>query len=142
MQLSAVHAVLRLCACSHSLVLQYACKEKPTQLLERRRQAHKYLTWCGPSQIFDSKNPYVRIEEYKKQLKNLKWLLGVPFEVYVKVDTLELDFNDAKDDLKDDALRRDSFFASVHAAIALDVLKRMLPGNPANMTQHQLCIPA
>lgn len=76
----------------------------------------------------------MRIEEYKKQLKNLKWLLGVPFEVYVKVDTLELDFNDAKDDLKDDALRRDSFFASVHAAIALDVLKRMLPGKLAHTT--------
>lgn len=74
------------------------------------------------------KNPYLHIDEYVKQLKNLKWLLGLPFEVYARVDTSSMEFNDAKDDLKDDALKRDSFFANVHAAIALDVLKRMLPG--------------
>lgn len=79
-------------------------------------------------QIFDAKNPHLKIEEYVKQLKNLKWLLGLPFEIYAKVDTDALEFNDAKDDLKDDALKRDSFFANVHATIALDVLKRMLPG--------------
>ena len=79
-------------------------------------------------QIFDAKNPHLKIEEYVKQLKNLKWLLGLPFEIYAKVDTDSLQFNDAKDDLKDDALKRDSFFANVHATIALDVLKRMLTG--------------
>lgn len=78
--------------------------------------------------MFDSKNRHLDIDEYVKQLKNLKWLLGCPFEIYVKVDTDALEFNDAKDDLKDDALKRDSFFANVHATIALDVLKRMLPG--------------
>ena len=79
-------------------------------------------------QVFDAKNPHLEIESYVKQLKNLKYLLGLPFEIYVKVDTDRLQVNDAKDDLKDDALKRDSFFANVHAAVALDVLKRMLPG--------------
>lgn len=63
-------------------------------------------------------------------MKNLKYMLGLPFEITVKVDTEYLQVNDAKDDLKDDALKRDAFFASVHTVIALDVLKRMLPGTP------------
>ncbi len=61
-------------------------------------------------------------------MKNLKWLLGLPFEITARIDKEYLQFNDAKDDLKDDALKRDAFFASVHTAVALDVLQRMLPG--------------
>ena len=80
-------------------------------------------------QVFDKQNPYLqKSEEYQKQMKNLKYMLGLPFEITVKVDTEYLQVNDAKDDLKDDALKRDAFFASVHTVIALDVLKRMLPG--------------
>ena len=80
-------------------------------------------------QVFDSKNPYLKqSEEYQKQMKNLKWLLGLPFEITVRIDTEYLHFNDAKDDLKDDALKRDAFFASVHAVIALDVCQRMKKG--------------
>ncbi len=62
-------------------------------------------------------------------MKNLKWLLGLPFEITARIDKEYLQFNDAKDDLKDDALKRDAFFASVHTAVALDVLQRMLPGD-------------
>ena len=80
-------------------------------------------------QVFDSNNPYLqKSDEYQKQMKNLKYLLGLPFEITVKIDTDYLEFNDAKDDLKDDALKRDAFLASVHTVVALDVLKRMLPG--------------
>ena len=80
-------------------------------------------------QVFDSTNPYLkRSEEYQKQMKNLKWLLGLPFEITVKIDTEYLHFNDAKDDLKDDALKRDAFFASVHTVVALNVLERMRKG--------------
>lgn len=80
-------------------------------------------------QVFDSTNPYLkRSEEYQKQMKNLKWLLGLPFEITVKIDTEYLHFNDAKDDLKDDALKRDAFFASVHTVVALNVLERMQKG--------------
>ena len=61
-------------------------------------------------------------------MKNLKWLLGLPFEITVKIDTEYLQFNDAKDDLKDDALKRDAFFANVHTAVALDVCHRMRQG--------------
>ena len=61
-------------------------------------------------------------------MKNLKWLLGLPFEITARIDTNYLQFNDAKDDLRDDALKRDAFFAGVHTAVALDVMKRMLPG--------------
>ena len=79
--------------------------------------------------MFDTKNPYLkRSDEYQKQMKNLKWLLGLPFEITVKIDTEYLQFNDAKDDLKDDALKRDAFFANVHTAVALDVCKRMCKG--------------
>ncbi len=80
-------------------------------------------------QVFDNKNPYLeKSEDYQKQMKNLKWLLGLPFEITARIDKEYLQFNDAKDDLKDDALKRDAFFASVHTAVALDVLQRMLPG--------------
>ena len=79
--------------------------------------------------MFDSTNPYLKkSEEYQKQMKNLKWLLGLPFEITVKIDTDYLHFNDAKDDLKDDALKRDAFFASVHTVVALNVLQRMQKG--------------
>lgn len=61
-------------------------------------------------------------------MKNLKWLLGLPFEITVRIDTEYLQFNDAKDDLKDDALKRDAFFANVHTAVALDVCHRMRNG--------------
>ncbi|KAL0027478.1 hypothetical protein WJX77_004246 [Trebouxia sp. C0004] len=81
------------------------------------------------NRVFDNKNPYLqKSDEYQKQMKNLKWLLGLPFEITARIDKEYLQFNDAKDDLKDDALKRDSFFASVHTAVALDVLQRMLPG--------------
>ncbi|KAL0022094.1 hypothetical protein WJX79_007477 [Trebouxia sp. C0005] len=81
------------------------------------------------NRIFDNKNPYLeKSDEYQKQMKNLKWLLGLPFEITARIDKEYLQFNDAKDDLKDDALKRDAFFASVHTAVALDVLQRMLPG--------------
>lgn len=79
--------------------------------------------------MFDSTNPYLKkSEEYQKQMKNLKWLLGLPFEITVRIDTEYLHFNDAKDDLKDDALKRDAFFASVHTVVALNVLQRMQKG--------------
>lgn len=82
-----------------------------------------------PSQVFDTKNPYLqRSDEYQKQMKNLKWLLGLPFEITVRIDTEYLQFNDAKDDLKDDALKRDAFLANVHTAVALDVCNRMRKG--------------
>ncbi|KAL3161194.1 hypothetical protein ABBQ38_009562 [Trebouxia sp. C0009 RCD-2024] len=61
-------------------------------------------------------------------MKNLKWLLGLPFEITVRIDTEYLQFNDAKDDLKDDALKRDAFLANVHTAVALDVCNRMRKG--------------
>ena len=61
-------------------------------------------------------------------MKNLKWLLGLPFEITVKIDTEYLQFNDAKDDLKDDALKRDAFFANVHTAVARGGGKRMCKG--------------
>ncbi|KAL0050238.1 hypothetical protein WJX82_007023 [Trebouxia sp. C0006] len=81
------------------------------------------------NRVFDNKNPYLeKSEDYQKQMKNLKWLLGLPFEITARIDKEYLQFNDAKDDLKDDALKRDAFFASVHTAVALDVLQRMLPG--------------
>lgn len=81
------------------------------------------------NRVFDNKNPYLeRSDDYQKQMKNLKWLLGLPFEITARIDKEYLQFNDAKDDLKDDALKRDAFFASVHSAVALDVLRRMLPG--------------
>ena len=79
--------------------------------------------------VFDSKNIYLqKSDEFQKQMKNLKWLLGLPFEITARVDTEYLQFNDGKDDLRDDALKRDAFFASMHTAVALDVMKRMLPG--------------
>ena len=87
-------------------------------------------------QVFDNKNPYLqKSEDYQKQMKNLKWLLGLPFEITARIDTEYLQFNDGKDDLRDDALKRDAFFASVHTAVALDVLKRMLPGRTQKLTQ-------
>lgn len=84
---------------------------------------------CSILQVFDNRNPYLqKSDEYQKQMKNLKWLLGLPFEITARIDKDYLQFNDAKDDLRDDALKRDAFFASVHTAVALDVLQRMLPG--------------
>lgn len=98
---------------------------------EKRERA--FLLWQSLTfahvQVFDSKNPYLKkSDEYQKQMKNLKWLLGLPFEITVQIDTEHLHFNDAKDDLKDDALKRDAFFASVHTVVALDVCRRMEKG--------------
>lgn len=91
-------------------------------------------------QVFDSKNPYLKkSDEYQKQMKNLKWLLGLPFEITVQIDTEHLQFNDAKDDLKDDALKRDAFFASVHTVVALDVCQRMAKGTASPVKASGQC---
>ena len=87
------------------------------------------LILCFPLQVFDNKNPYLaKSDEYAKQMKNLKWLLGAPFQITSRIDIEYLHFNDAKDDLRDDALKRDAFFAAAHTAVALDVMRRMAPG--------------
>lgn len=80
-------------------------------------------------QVFDRENPYLdRSNEYRKQMKNLQWLLGNPFEVFVSLDTGYTQFNEKKNDIVDDALLRDIFYGSVHIAVAFDVLKRFEKG--------------
>ena len=77
----------------------------------------------------DRENPYLaRNIEYRKQMKNLQWLLGNPFEVFVSLDTGYTHFNEKKNDIVDDALLRDIFYGSVHIAVAFDVLKRFEEG--------------
>ncbi|KAL3135852.1 hypothetical protein ABBQ32_007409 [Trebouxia sp. C0010 RCD-2024] len=99
------------------------------ELPEAPAQFEELKDLLNDLRIFDPKNPYLqRSDEYQKQMKNLKWLLGLPFEITVRIDTEYLQFNDAKDDLKDDALKRDAFFANVHTAVALDVCHRMRNG--------------
>lgn len=91
-------------------------------------------------QVFDDSNPYLHNQAYARQLQNLRWLLGSPFEVTVKIDTQHLQLNTRGDDLQDDAAERDVFFAAVHAAIAIDVLKRFVPGTSLLSTQPQLSV--
>jgi len=79
-------------------------------------------------QVFDDSNPYLQYGAYDRQLQNLRWLLGLPFEVTVRIDTKRLQLNTQENDLQDVAAERDVFFATVHASIAIDVLRRMLPG--------------
>ncbi len=79
-------------------------------------------------QIFDDSNPYLQYEAYERQLQNVRWLLGLPFEVTVRMDAEGLQLNTQGDDLPNVAAERNVFFATVHASIAVDVLRRMLPG--------------
>ena len=79
------------------------------------------------TQVFDSENPYFTDPSYSAQMKNLHWQLGVPHEVFVRIDNKML-LNELKDDLMKDALVRDMFYGSVHIEIALDLLQRFEPG--------------
>lgn len=79
------------------------------------------------TQVFNSENPYFADSSYSTQMKNLHWLLGVPHEVFVRIDNKML-LNELKDDLMKDALVRDMFYGSVHIEIALDLLQRFEPG--------------
>lgn len=79
-------------------------------------------------QVFDPNNPYLHADEqYAIQMKNLSWLLGLPFEIFVRIDS-KLPMNEQKDDLMKDSLMRDMFYGSVHVEIALELLSRFEPG--------------
>lgn len=99
-----------------------------------RLQVVNMLLYSGPEtfvglQVFDDDNSYVaRSSILQKQMKNLQWLLGNPFEVFVNLDTKETQFNEKKNDIVDDALLRDIFYGSIHTAVAFDVLKRFEKG--------------
>ena len=75
-------------------------------------------------QIFD---PYLTEDTYKNQMKNLHWLLGLPFEVFVRLDEQVL-LNELKDDVMKDSLQRDMFYGSVHVEGCLDLIKSFEPG--------------
>lgn len=100
--------------------VQHLCCNVPT---------FSFLLLATLLQVFDRENPYLdRNIEYRKQMKNLQWLLGNPFEVFVSLDTGYTQFNEKKNDIVDDALLRDIFYGSVQIAVAFDVLKRFENG--------------
>ena len=79
-------------------------------------------------QVFDPNNPYLHADEqYATQMRNVSWLLGLPFEIFVRIDS-DLPMNEQKDDLMKDSLMRDMFYGSVHVEIALELLSRFEPG--------------
>lgn len=73
----------------------------------------------------------------KDHLNSLKWLLGLPFEIFVRVDQDYLAFNDKKNDITEDATARAKLYSAVHSAVALDVMKRMEPGLKGLIAQIQ-----
>ena len=79
-------------------------------------------------QVYDSTNHDSKSKKLKDLLNNLKWLLGLPFEIIVRIDQEYLPLNDKKNDLVTDASTRGNFYAAVHCAVALDVMRRMEPG--------------
>ena len=79
-------------------------------------------------QVYDSSNHDARSKKLKDFLNNLNWLLGLPFEIFVRIDQEYLPLNDKKNDLVTDASTRGNFYSAVHSAVALDVMRRMEPG--------------
>lgn len=79
--------------------------------------------------MFKSNNPLLKDKpRYREQMKNLKWLLAMPLEVFVNIDLKHMFFNTKKTDLAEPFDERQEFYAAVHTAVVLDILKRMKPG--------------
>lgn len=86
-------------------------------------------------QIFDSTNAYVTADKvYGKMMKNLLYLLGAPFEIFVRIDS-KMPVNPAKDDIAKDTIMHAMFYGSIHIEIALDLLKRLGPALKARIAE-------